>query len=376
MAIRRYWRSDRTRLVLILPVLFFLFIMTFILSWVNSDETLSDVPDAVHSQVLMKGVGHLDAARLNNKLAQEQTDFFESLLNLTSITPHGAEIIQTSTDIKPNSSEMNEKKNEKDGTISWDNGEVVVVTPEPDKLESSDRLRFSSKHTGITGHELLYAFFEQVVPDNLSGKLNVHIWHGICGPYVEQLRYSPLFPRFPFIRKFSEALQSKYEASDFGQRMFGFIHPESSGDYQFAITSDDTSELWLSTDSNPKRSRLIAAVYSATGVAWTTPHNYKKYPIQISRNIPLKGSRRYYVEVLHKQGKGQSHVQVLWKRPKSQIFEIIGKNVVSLFVDDREMHGEDSMVQDIDFNSYAPSGIPSHMKRKLDSNVKNYLYHC
>lgn len=32
------------------------------------------------------------------------------------------------------------------------------------------------------------------------------------------------------------------------------------GDYQFALSADDTGELWLSTDSDPKNIRLIASL--------------------------------------------------------------------------------------------------------------------
>ena len=32
------------------------------------------------------------------------------------------------------------------------------------------------------------------------------------------------------------------------------------GDYQFAISADDTGELWLSADSDPKNIKLIASL--------------------------------------------------------------------------------------------------------------------
>ncbi|KAJ7354723.1 hypothetical protein OS493_030499 [Desmophyllum pertusum] len=45
-----------------------------------------------------------------------------------------------------------------------------------------------------------------------------------------------------------------------GRRIFGYIHPPITGDFVFAISSADGSELWLSTDDDPKHSRKIAYV--------------------------------------------------------------------------------------------------------------------
>lgn len=39
------------------------------------------------------------------------------------------------------------------------------------------------------------------------------------------------------------------------------------------------------------------------------------------------------------------------------------------------MH-EEGIFEDIDFPSYAPPGIPSHAKRKLDPSVEKFLYKC
>lgn len=313
-------------------------------------------------------------------MLKEQNEFFESLLNMTK-SPNrqfpavsGSVVLAFDSGKRDPPSESDPIELQRDGESSDYDGKIVIVTPEPATREPG-KVTFTPRDEEITGHALLSAFFEQVVTDNMAGKLNVHTWQGICGAYVEQLRHSPLFPRFPYVRKFLDQFRSHQEGSDFGERIFGFIHPEKQGFHEFAITSDDTSELWLSSDSNPKKSRLIAAVYSANGVAWTTPYNYKKYPIQVSRKIALKSSRKYYIEALHKQSKGRSHIQVFWKEPGSQTFRIIPGRYLSLFVDDRDMH-EEGIVEDIDFHSYAPPGNPSHTKRKLDPSVKKFLYKC
>lgn len=317
---------------------------------------------------------------------KEQTLFFETLLNMTkapNIQSYRLESPEPSVVAAINSGK--EMLHEQTGTIELrrhenpsalvGEDEVVIVTPESDQGKEQDKLSFHSHDEKISGHELLSAFFEQVVPNNMAGKLNVHSWQGICGAYVDQLRHSPLFPRFPYIRKFLSDFKSQQEGSDFGQRIFGFIHPEKRGFHEFAISSDDTSELWLSSDSNPKKSRLIAAVYSANGAGSTTPYNFKKYPIQMSRKIALTPSKKYYIEALHKQSNGRSHIQVFWKEPGSEAFKIIQGKYLSLFLDDRDVHGE-GVAEDVDFHGYAPMGIPSHAKRNLDDNVQKFLFKC
>jgi hypothetical protein len=150
----------------------------------------------------------------------------------------------------------------------------------------------------------------------------------------------------------------------------------SAGFYQFAIASDDTSELWLSTDIDPKNVRLIATVFSTKGTGWTKTGDFQKYPTQISRKIQLKAGRKYYIEVLHKQGRGKSHLQVLWKPPRHGKFEKVESDFLSLFVDDNDFKSLDESLKDSEFELFAPKDVPSHVKRKLDPTLEKSIYKC
>ena len=167
--------------------------------------------------------------------------------------------------------------------------------------------------------------------NHTKGRLNAHIWLDLCGFYVHRLRQTPLFPRSPHQRLFISDLKSTFTGTQFGQRIFGFLHPRTSGFYQFAISSDDTSELWLSFDEDPTKVKLVASVSSPTSPAWTLSGDYKKYPTQISREIHLEAGRSYFIEVLHKQDGGGSHVEVYWKLKASHSFEIIRGTYLSPF---------------------------------------------
>ena len=165
-----------------------------------------------------------------------------------------------------------------------------------------------------------------------AGYLNVHMWSGICGTTVDTLRMWPPFPYLPDKRSSISRFQKTQDpaTTNNGERIFGFIHPQSSGVYKFAITSDDTSELWLSLNEDPASSEMIARVYSTTESAWTEKGDFKKYPEQISKEITLQTNKKYYIETLSKQGSGAAHVAVYWSY-NSSTFEIISSKYLSSF---------------------------------------------
>ncbi len=99
-------------------------------------------------------------------------------------------------------------------------------------------------------------------------------------------------------------------ADEYGTRIRGYVHPPKTGAYVFWIASDNGSELWLSTDEKPANKRKIASVSQHTG------HNeWGKEPGQQSEPVELVAGRRYYVEVLHKEGNGGDNVSVGWQLP-------------------------------------------------------------
>ena len=165
-----------------------------------------------------------------------------------------------------------------------------------------------------------------------TGSLNFHVWSEICGTNVNILRDWPRFPYFPDKRSFIKEFH-KFQVLNTrnnGERIFGFVHPQRSGEYKFAITSDDTSELWLSTNKDPASSEMIARVYSPEESAWTEEGDYKKYPDQISKEIVLNAGKKYYIESLSKQGSGAAHVAVYWSY-SNLTFEIISSKFLSSF---------------------------------------------
>jgi len=157
------------------------------------------------------------------------------------------------------------------------------------------------------------------------------MWSEICGMSVDTLRNWPHFPYFPSQRSFvTEFRRIQLPSVDSGERIFGFVHPQVSGIYKFAITSDDTSELWLSKNEDPASSEMIARVYSPHESAWTEEGDFKKYPDQISKEILLYAGKKYFIESLSKQGAGAAHVAVYWSYRNTK-FEIISSRYLSKY---------------------------------------------
>lgn len=178
------------------------------------------------------------------------------------------------------------------------------------------------------------------------GFLNHHVWEHICNFRVESLRESILFPNAPSRRSFLASFQTNGTSKNFGDRIFGYIHPDISGQYKFAVSSDDNSELWLSSDKRSENLRKISNVGSWNESSPTMPGEYTKFPSQVSVNVNLTKGRKYFIELLHKQKSGMSHLEVAWQTPEESEFKIITSEYVSAFVDDRHVADNAVSVQD------------------------------
>lgn len=103
-------------------------------------------------------------------------------------------------------------------------------------------------------------------------------------------------------------------ADNYGQRIRGYVCPPVTGNYTFWISSDDNSELWLSTTDQPSNKTLIASV-----VGWTFSNEWTKYPSQQSVSKYLIAGQTYYIEALHKEGSQGDNLSVGWQLPNASL---------------------------------------------------------
>ena len=132
--------------------------------------------------------------------------------------------------------------------------------------------------------------------------------------------YNPNWPNSPVAAYTKIYTNFETEANTgmdyYGQRLRTFVVPPASGNYVFWISSDDNSDLFVSTDETPANKALVAWVST-----WTNPREWTKEPNQQSAPRLLQAGRRYYVEARMQQGGGGDNLAVRWQMPNGSYEE-------------------------------------------------------
>jgi xyloglucan-specific exo-beta-1,4-glucanase len=97
-------------------------------------------------------------------------------------------------------------------------------------------------------------------------------WSGVAGTAVTDLTAASDYPANPTGVDTIAAFDAPRQfGDDYGARVRGLVRAPVSGTYTFHISSNGSSELWLSTDAYPTHKRLIAAVSDSVGYQqWDT----------------------------------------------------------------------------------------------------------
>jgi hypothetical protein len=135
-------------------------------------------------------------------------------------------------------------------------------------------------------------------------------WTGISGSSVSNLTSDPRYPAAPSSTTYAQSLSlPRGYADNFGGRITALLVPPASGSYTFWISSDDASELWLSTDATPANASKIAYITSWSG--------YQEWIAGTRQSTPrsLVAGQRYYIHALLKEGGGDDHLDVAWSGP-------------------------------------------------------------
>ncbi|HMN30075.1 MAG TPA: PA14 domain-containing protein, partial [Caldilineaceae bacterium] len=165
-------------------------------------------------------------------------------------------------------------------------------------------LRGGTAQTGVAAPVAAAAAPEGV------GRILRERWTGVGGNTVADLTHSPGYPDRPDQVDYPTELDLASAGKDYGQRLRGLLLPPVNGEYRFWIASDDSSELWLSSDADPANARLIASV-----ATWTGRHQWEQSPSQLSAPVQLQAGERYYLEIRHKQADQKDNLSVAWQIP-------------------------------------------------------------
>lgn len=148
----------------------------------------------------------------------------------------------------------------------------------------------------------------------LTGSILREYWTNISGTgnFTRLLR-SPDYPDHPSGRSYLKRFEAPSQwGQNYGARITGYLHPPLTGEYTFWIESSDLCELFLSPSEDPEKRRQIAYAEA------TSPREWTKNQAQQTSAITLIAGRRYYIEVLQKQGLGDDHLAVAWQGPRRE----------------------------------------------------------
>jgi regulation of enolase protein 1 (concanavalin A-like superfamily) len=157
-----------------------------------------------------------------------------------------------------------------------------------------------------------------------TGTILREVWEGIGGTVVSDLTNNANYPANPSYSDEVTLLEAPTDFADnFGSRLHGWLLPETSGDYTFWIASDDSSNLYLSSDENPANAVVICGVDG-----WTSSRNFDGTAgapgdRQMSDPVALEAGQMYYISAIYKEGGGGDNVAVAWEGPDSPTRSVI-----------------------------------------------------
>lgn len=158
-------------------------------------------------------------------------------------------------------------------------------------------------------------FIQNNPTESGHGGLRYEEWDNIGGTAVQDLVTNSNFPDNPtksLVLPTFDGFQNYCD--NFGARVSGWVLAPETGTYTFWISSDDNSELRLSTDANPANKKIIATVpgYVDFHLQW---NKYIQPGQQQSASITLNAGQYYYIEALMKEGTGNDFISVGWQLP-------------------------------------------------------------
>lgn len=197
------------------------------------------------------------------------------------------------------------------GTVTTNTDGTVIYKPAAGYVGNDS---FTYSVTSAAGGTAIATVAVEVVnPTAATGAMLVEYWNGIgSGTAVSDLTGNANFPASPSVKYFTNSVfELRSNVGDsYGSRVRSLLIPSVSGNYTFWIASDDSSELWMSTNSDAGTKTLIAYVSG-----WASPRQWTAFASQQSAAIPLVAGQAYYLETLHKEGSSLDNLAVAWQGP-------------------------------------------------------------
>jgi len=215
-------------------------------------------------------------------------------------------------------------------SYTWDFGDGGTSTSVNPSHTYSDLGRYKVSLTVEDNEGLSSTATTTVLVDEITGPnggIWFEKWNNVPGGSISDIPLDQTPDESYVLHSLSYSTSSQDAYAD---RMSGYIFPPENGNYTFYISSDDQSELWLSTSFSPADKELLAFVPS-----WAPFEDFERHASQKSPEVYLNANQKYYIEVLHKEGAWGDHVEVAWKQPGSETLEIIPGDYLAYFTSNK-----------------------------------------
>jgi hypothetical protein len=145
-------------------------------------------------------------------------------------------------------------------------------------------------------------FLKFSVYENLTGNTLPDLFEGSFPDNPDQVHYLASFD--------TREVFPGNGLDQYGASIEGWITPTESGPYEFFLRSDDSSELWLSSDASEGNLRLIAEELDCCD-PFQEPDTDD---LATSLPVSLQAGKSYFVSLLYKEGTGGDYAQVAWRK--------------------------------------------------------------
>jgi hypothetical protein len=156
----------------------------------------------------------------------------------------------------------------------------------------------------------------------VSGLVRREVW-GPNRPEVTRVMVEEGTAGPPDFVEFIRQMEVPGWADNYVQRLSTWFVPPTTGKYVFYLSSDDDSDLFLSTDENEANKRLIAQQSSWNPTrAWQSGNNVSQRNSSTymapdgsmpgANGYQLTAGQRYYIEVVHHEAGGGDNVEVYY----------------------------------------------------------------
>ena len=225
-----------------------------------------------------------------------------------------------------NSYQWEKESNQRSGQIKLERGQEYYIEALHRDGGGGDHLAVAWAGPGLSTAATVieFKYLRPIEPDPEpvfcgSGNILREVWNNVNGSSITNLINDARYPADPDFFELKTSFEAPTNIADnYGQRFRGYICAPFTGEYYFAIASDDSSQLWLSSDDKPANLQNIANVSG-----WTNSREWNRSPSQRAVARHLEAGQLYYVEAIQKEGTGGDNLAVAWSAPYMGVDQVI-----------------------------------------------------